>query len=96
MTLLSGQIRINTLNYRYVVANDLSASAVEDIRRNVEWNGLLPPGPIIADGPVASTSGAPMKPVQISKADRQAAEDVALGKIRINEGDAWLVFTTLI
>lgn len=72
-----------------MVANDLSASAVEDIRRNVEWNGLLPPGPIIPVEPEAFTSGAPVRPVQISKADRQAAEDVALGKIRINEGDAW-------
>ncbi|CEQ41078.1 SPOSA6832_02748, partial [Sporobolomyces salmonicolor] len=70
---------------RYVVANDLSASAVEDIRRNVSYNGLDPKGlkslPGAEDVPAEE-----IKPCnQWSKAQIEEARD---GKVRVNEGDA--------
>lgn len=67
---------------RYVVANDLSASAVQDIRRNVEWNDLSPPGLPPPSG--EESASAPI----ISKAEK---EEATLGRVRPNEGDAWSV-----
>lgn len=64
---------------RYVVANDLSASAVKDIRRNVEFNGLAPVG-LPTPSEEASTAPAPTK---------AQLEEATLGKVRVNEGDAW-------
>jgi tRNA (guanine26-N2/guanine27-N2)-dimethyltransferase len=61
---------------RFVIANDLSASATAAMKRNVELNGLGPSSP----DPAASTSSSVVsehKPLP----DR--------GKVRINEGDAW-------
>lgn len=66
-----------TVSPRYVVANDLSASAVEDIRRNVEFNGLSPPGlPSENDGE--------------TKLTKAQIEEATLGRVRVNEGDAVL------
>ncbi|KAM0751875.1 N2,N2-dimethylguanosine tRNA methyltransferase [Meredithblackwellia eburnea MCA 4105] len=63
---------------RYVVANDLSASAVEDIKRNVEWNGLAPKGL-----PPAEEEAKRERPR--SKAE---IDELLNGKVRPNEGDA--------
>jgi tRNA (guanine26-N2/guanine27-N2)-dimethyltransferase len=66
---------------RYVIANDLSASAVEAMKRNVALNKLdaLDENPLKADeGAVATTT--------TEKSDRR---DAPLPKVRINEGDAW-------
>lgn len=67
------------------MANDLSATAVVDIKRNIAWNDLSPP--------IASTSTlAPEESTEFTsnrKLDRQAIDDAALGKVRVNEGDAW-------
>ncbi|KAK4048628.1 RNA methyltransferase tRNA(m5U54)methyltransferase [Microbotryomycetes sp. JL201] len=74
---------------RYVVANDLSSSAVQDIKRNVEYNGLTPRGlpattTSTAEGDINETQGA-IPPVPLSKAEK---EDLILGRVRVNEGDA--------
>ncbi|POY73132.1 hypothetical protein BMF94_3825 [Rhodotorula taiwanensis] len=70
---------------RYVIANDLSASAVEDIRRNIAYNGLAPKGLQSLEG-TAGLSEDEIKPgQQWSKAD---IEEAKLGKVRANEGDA--------
>lgn len=72
----------------YVIANDLSASAVEDIRRNIAYNGLAPKGLQSLEG-TAGLSEDEIKPgQQWSKAD---IEEAKLGKVRANEGDAWCV-----
>ncbi|KAF7793124.1 hypothetical protein EIP86_004233 [Pleurotus ostreatoroseus] len=63
---------------KYVIANDLSPSAAEAMRRNVELNGL---GPTPATDVSADTSAdGAQKP--------QTADN---GKVRVNEGDAWCV-----
>ncbi|GAA6003324.1 tRNA (guanine26-N2)-dimethyltransferase [Rhodotorula paludigena] len=70
---------------RYVVANDLSAGAVEDIRRNVAFNGLAPKGVLSLPG----TEGLKEEDVKPSGARSKADIDEArLGKVRVNEGDA--------
>ncbi|GAA5870511.1 hypothetical protein JCM1840_004786 [Sporobolomyces johnsonii] len=70
---------------RYVVANDLSASAVEDIRRNISYNGLDPKGLKTLPG-AEGVPEAEIKPNnQWSKAQIEEARD---GKVRVNEGDA--------
>ncbi|GAA6021147.1 hypothetical protein JCM8202_001874 [Rhodotorula sphaerocarpa] len=70
---------------RYVIANDLSASAVEDIRRNIAYNGLAPKG-------IASLPGAEGLPEEEVKPGREWSkadiEEAKLGKVRANEGDA--------
>ncbi|KAK4053978.1 RNA methyltransferase tRNA(m5U54)methyltransferase [Microbotryomycetes sp. JL221] len=84
---------------RYVVANDLSSSAVEDIRRNVEYNGLAPtglPAPVTSvtrEGEIDENQTKDKQddvsdvtqPKQLSKAEQ---EDLVLGRVRVNEGDA--------
>ncbi|GAA6062517.1 hypothetical protein JCM10212_001567 [Sporobolomyces blumeae] len=70
---------------RYVVANDLSASAVEDIRRNIEYNELSPKGLKSLPG-TESIDEADIKPNGVwSKAQIEEAKE---GKVRVNEGDA--------
>jgi tRNA G26 N,N-dimethylase Trm1 len=64
---------------RYVVANDLSASAVQDINRNIEYNGLLPTG--LPEG---------YDPESKSLTKHQVIE-ATLGRVRANEGDAMYV-----
>lgn len=73
---------------RYVIANDLSSSAVEAIKRNVELNDLGPREitPQADEPPAAVQDG------QGSKAAHKSANGSSsknLGKVRINEGDAW-------
>lgn len=71
-----------------MIANDLSASAVEDIRRNIAYNGLAPKG-------IASLPGAEGLPEEEVKPGREWSkadiEEAKLGKVRANEGDAWSV-----
>ncbi|KAG2078277.1 N2,N2-dimethylguanosine tRNA methyltransferase [Suillus decipiens] len=59
---------------RFVIANDLSASATAAMKRNVELNGLGPSSPDPADSASSSVVSHQSLP------DR--------GKVRINEGDA--------
>jgi tRNA (guanine26-N2/guanine27-N2)-dimethyltransferase len=59
---------------RYVIANDLSTSAIEAMKRNVEINGL----------------GAPKETDEAEATERtDPKRGQKLGKVRINEGDAW-------
>ncbi|KAG2368617.1 tRNA methyltransferase [Suillus spraguei] len=60
---------------RFVIANDLSASATAAMKRNVELNGLGPPSPDPADSASSSVV-----------LEHQSLPD--RGKVRINEGDA--------
>ncbi|KAK4693858.1 tRNA (guanine26-N2/guanine27-N2)-dimethyltransferase, partial [Phenoliferia sp. Uapishka_3] len=62
---------------RYVVANDLSPSAVEDIRRNIDFNDLAPIGP---PTPSDDSTAVPLTKSQL--------EEAKLGKVRVNAGDA--------
>lgn len=62
---------------RFVIANDLSASATAAMKRNVELNGL---GPSPDSVEVESASSTFMA------SDQQPHDR---GKVRINEGDAW-------
>ena len=59
-------------NIRYVIANDLSETAVEAMKRNIELNGL---GPEI----IASSEGLD-KP--------SASDFTSREKVRVNHGDA--------
>jgi tRNA (guanine26-N2/guanine27-N2)-dimethyltransferase len=61
---------------RFVIANDLSASATAAMKRNVELNGLGPSSPDPAVGTSSSAAS-----------EHQPFPD--RGKVRINEGDAW-------
>lgn len=73
---------------RYVVANDLSASAVADIRRNIAFNGLSPAGhSLLPSVPpcVPLSSLKPGPPYGLSKSD---IDEALHGKVRVNEGDA--------
>lgn len=76
-----------------MIANDLSASAVEDIRRNIAYNGLAPKG-------IASLPGAEGLPEEEVKPGREWSkadiEEAKLGKVRANEGDAWSVERVLL
>jgi tRNA (guanine26-N2/guanine27-N2)-dimethyltransferase len=58
-----------------VIANDLSASAVAAMRRNVEINGLG-----VSQATINEISNAP---------GAVKADETMEPKIRINEGDAW-------
>ncbi|KWU41274.1 N2,N2-dimethylguanosine tRNA methyltransferase [Rhodotorula sp. JG-1b] len=70
---------------RYVIANDLSASAVEDIRRNIAFNGLAPKGLHSIPG----TEGMPEEEIKPGKEFSKAQiEEAKWGKVRANEGDA--------
>ena len=62
----------------YVIANDLSATAAEAMRQNVAINGLGP-----EDLPEST-------PTEGSSSVQKARQK--LGKVRVNEGDAWCVF----
>ncbi|GAA5973656.1 hypothetical protein JCM8115_006181 [Rhodotorula mucilaginosa] len=70
---------------RYVIANDLSASAVEDIRRNIAFNGLAPKGLHSIPGTEGMTEDEIKPGKEFSKAQ---IEEAKLGKVRANEGDA--------
>jgi tRNA (guanine26-N2/guanine27-N2)-dimethyltransferase len=59
-----------------VIANDLSASAVAAMARNIQINGLG-----------AAESELP----ETSKSDENSVRKQQSGKVRINEGDAWCV-----
>ncbi|KPV73149.1 uncharacterized protein RHOBADRAFT_38776 [Rhodotorula graminis WP1] len=70
---------------RYVVANDLSASAVKDIERNVAFNRLEPKGVLSLPG-TEGMKEEDVKPLGArSKAD---IDEAKFGKVRVNEGDA--------
>ncbi|ORY73655.1 S-adenosyl-L-methionine-dependent methyltransferase, partial [Leucosporidium creatinivorum] len=89
---------------RYVVANDLSSSAVADIKRNIEYNGLAPKG--LPATTTATSEGAIRDPKEAEKVvaaegekkEKEVAskpimskaelEELTLGKVRANEGDA--------
>jgi hypothetical protein len=71
-----------------VIANDLSASAVEDIRRNIAFNGLAPKGLHSIPGTEGMTEDEIKPGKEFSKAQ---IEEAKLGKVRANEGDAWCV-----
>lgn len=87
------------LAHRYVVANDLSSSAVKDIKRNIEYNGLAPKG--LPATTTTSKEGEVREPVPGEEAVAAAAEaskkkalskleleELTLGRVRANEGDA--------
>jgi tRNA (guanine26-N2/guanine27-N2)-dimethyltransferase len=59
--------------HRYVIANDLSPSATAAMKRNVDINGL----------------GTPVEDVTPEDNTTGKAGVPKLGKVRINEGDAW-------
>jgi tRNA (guanine26-N2/guanine27-N2)-dimethyltransferase len=70
---------------RYVIANDLSASAVAAMRRNVEINGLGISGDVV--GRDTDSTKAP-------KLDETLENpDLLTDKVRINQGDAWCAFS---
>ena len=70
-----------------MIANDLEPSAVESIRKNVEWNELGPkPIPKHLES---------MGETRLSQQQKQELNVTELGKVRPNEGDAWLVFRSL-
>ncbi|KDE07200.1 hypothetical protein MVLG_02600 [Microbotryum lychnidis-dioicae p1A1 Lamole] len=63
---------------KYVVANDLSSSAVEDIERNIAWNGLKPAQPEPASTEI----------IAAPSAEKPKDEVERLGKVRANHDDA--------
>ena len=67
--------------YRYVIANDLSPTAAEAMRRNVDLNGL---GPASAPSNTAEDTFEGVAPTE-------GTRQPALGKVKVNEGDAWYV-----
>ncbi|KAL8280543.1 hypothetical protein RQP46_007191 [Phenoliferia psychrophenolica] len=78
---------------KYVVANDLSASAVEDIRRNIAFNDLAPVGAPPTAEPTSteptSTEPIPTEPTStVPPLTKAQLEEATLGKVRVNEGDA--------
>ncbi|KAH7926309.1 N2,N2-dimethylguanosine tRNA methyltransferase [Leucogyrophana mollusca] len=62
---------------RYVIANDLSASATAAMKRNVDLNGL---------GPAPDSTEEMVPPDE--KTPTRISHGLTLGKVRINEGDA--------
>jgi tRNA G26 N,N-dimethylase Trm1 len=73
------------MEYRYVIANDLSSSAVDVMRKNVEINGLHEQ---IIESTVSGDSEATVK-----KAKVQVNEgDAWLGSVS-NVSDLWLIFS---
>ncbi|GAA5859268.1 hypothetical protein JCM8547_008947 [Rhodosporidiobolus lusitaniae] len=80
---------------KHVIANDLSAGAVEDIKRNIEFNGLAPKGLGSLPGweeerermvrEKGWKEGEEVKSVKWTKAAVEEARD---GKVRVNQGDA--------
>ncbi|BGP20352.1 hypothetical protein JCM10213_001594 [Rhodosporidiobolus nylandii] len=72
---------------KYVIANDLSPSAVVDIKRNVAFNGLAPAG--VASLPGFAESGMKEDEVKAgSKWSKAQVEEAREGRVRVNEGDA--------
>ncbi|GAA5912975.1 hypothetical protein JCM6882_008888 [Rhodosporidiobolus microsporus] len=73
---------------KYVIANDLSASAVLDIKRNIDYNGLAPLG--LNSLPGAPEGGFPEgeEPKAGGKWSKAAIEEAREGKVRVNQGDA--------
>lgn len=69
-----------------MIANDLEPSAVESIRKNVEWNDL---GPTMAASAEASTSATSLPSYVEREKAKFELEMATLGKVRPNEGDAW-------
>ncbi|KAF8495631.1 N2,N2-dimethylguanosine tRNA methyltransferase [Gautieria morchelliformis] len=65
---------------KYVIANDLSPSATEIMKRNVLFNELGPQDPPKATGPEEENTTS-STPTRIPKGP-------SLGKVRVNEGDA--------
>lgn len=61
---------------RYVLANDLSSTATEAMRRNVEINGL---GPQVI-------------PVDAEENSENSKTRTRRAKVVVNEGDAWCAF----
>ena len=69
---------------RYVIANDLDPAAAVAMRRNVELNGLGPTKEATAPAEEARTNSVPAtvpQPPVVATGN--------LGKVRVNEGDAW-------
>ena len=60
-----------------MIANDLSPTAIEAMRRNVELNGLGVPKPKESE--------------EITENSAEKKERVPHPKIKVNEGDAWYV-----
>jgi tRNA (guanine26-N2/guanine27-N2)-dimethyltransferase len=56
-----------------VIANDLSSSAIAAMKRNVDINGI----------------GATPSPESNAESAKTSQPKTNLGKVRINEGDAW-------
>jgi tRNA G26 N,N-dimethylase Trm1 len=67
--------------HRHLIANDLSSSAVEAMKRNFEFNGLMSP---------SETEGASIGPE--NKVEQQKSQKV---KVTISESDAWYVYVLL-
>lgn len=63
----------------YVIANDLSASACDAMRRNVEVNGL---------------GSTPEEPPNDDVLSARKPSEPSQAKVRINEGDAWYQCST--
>lgn len=67
------------LTARYVIANDLVPSAVDHIRKNVEWNGL---------GSKTVEEHEAIHGVAVTNKEKNELEQAKLGKVRPNQGDA--------
>jgi len=62
--------------YRYVIANDLSPAATAAMRHNIQINGLGP-------DPVPTDIG------DIGGEINPKSSKTRLGRVQVNEGDAW-------
>lgn len=71
--------------YRYVVANDLSPSAVQAIERNVTLNGLNDASP--EAGETCAAADVKTEDAEPSFSDGPTVKGSA--PVRVNEGDAW-------
>lgn len=85
--------RLTTL--RYVLANDISASACEAMRQNVELNGvgekngagINGTGPHVTDG--GSAGAAESAADEEAEMGRLGRREGCKGRVKVTEGDAW-------
>lgn len=76
----------------YVIANDLSPAATAAMRRNVELNGLGPKATAAVDPSSASLTkdcGDTAMAESSTTATQRGQPELDLGKVRVNQGDAW-------
>jgi tRNA (guanine26-N2/guanine27-N2)-dimethyltransferase len=79
------QSSTHVFGYRYVIANDLSPSAVQAMQMNVEINRL---------GETAAVSDQDAESSAKARGKDGVPPQVRTAKVRINEGDAWCAHAT--